>query len=83
MTKALSIIIALVAAIQSGVPQPDHIRLAPPTGVYIETDQDTEQPDVRYDWYASASELAATHLQHFASPTLSEITHCISAPMAA
>ncbi|MEX1265931.1 MAG: hypothetical protein WEA08_03350, partial [Woeseia sp.] len=54
---ALSTIIALVAVAQPGAPKPDHIRLAPPTGVYVETDHEAEQPDARCDWYASASEL--------------------------
>lgn len=57
MTLALSTIITLMATAEPGLPQPDHIRLAPPTGVYVETDHEAEQPDARCDWYASASEL--------------------------
>lgn len=56
-TLALSTIITLMAIAAPGLPQPDHIRLAPPTGVYVETDHEAEQPDARCDWYASASEL--------------------------
>ncbi len=65
MTLALATIIALMATVEPGLPQPDHIRLAPPTGVYVETDHAAEQPDTRCDWYASATELvnpdAANH----------------------
>lgn len=60
MTLALATMISLMATAEPGLPQPDHIRLAPPTGVYVETDHAAEQPDARCDWYASATELMNT-----------------------
>lgn len=46
-----------VAAAEPGTPQIDVIRLAPPTGIYVETDYQVEQADPGCDWYASAEQL--------------------------
>ena len=58
MEAGLSATLALLAAAaQPATPEIDRIRLAPPTGIYVETDYREAQQDPACDWYASAETL--------------------------
>lgn len=57
MTAALFLDMVLLLGSEPGTPQIDVIRLAPPTGIYVETDYRVEQPGPECDWYAPAEQL--------------------------